>query len=71
MYGNYGLRDDLSACIDKKVDLNGSVLLLRAGRISFADKVTKHISERLQLYLPLCDCWKCGGGMGGHTHFIN
>lgn len=38
VYANYGTPDDLSY-IDKIVDLNESVLLLRAGKISFAEKV--------------------------------
>lgn len=49
VYANYGTPDDLSY-IEKIVDLKESVLLLRAGKISFAEKVTRHISECLQFW---------------------
>ncbi|KAI3354879.1 hypothetical protein L3Q82_004677 [Scortum barcoo] len=39
VYGNYGRRQDLDAVQKKNVELKGSVLLLRAGKISFAEQV--------------------------------
>lgn len=38
MYGSYGRQEDLEF-VQKSVDLTGSVLLLRAGKISFAQQV--------------------------------
>lgn len=40
VYANYGSAKDL-ADIKDKVDLKGSVLLLRAGQMSYAQKVNK------------------------------
>lgn len=39
VYGNYGRQEDLDAVEKKNVKLNDSVLLLRAGQISFAEQV--------------------------------
>ncbi|KAL0966858.1 hypothetical protein UPYG_G00301050 [Umbra pygmaea] len=39
LYGHYGEKDDLSKLQDKNIALDGRVLLVRAGRISFAEKV--------------------------------
>lgn len=39
MYGNYGRQEDLRVLEDRNVSLEGSVLLLRAGSISFAEQV--------------------------------
>lgn len=50
MYANYGTPDDFSYFDkDKDFDFKGSVLLLRAGKISFAEKVIRHISQCRQL----------------------
>uniref|UniRef100_A0A8C6NSQ3 Transferrin receptor n=1 Tax=Nothobranchius furzeri TaxID=105023 RepID=A0A8C6NSQ3_NOTFU len=38
VYGNYGRQEDLTV-VQQSVDLEGSVLLLRAGKISFAQQV--------------------------------
>ncbi|XP_072234835.1 transferrin receptor 1b [Leuresthes tenuis] len=40
VYGNYGRKEDLDFVQKKGVELKGSVLLLRAGKISFAEKVS-------------------------------
>ncbi|KAM4533534.1 transferrin receptor 1b [Odontesthes bonariensis] len=40
VYGNYGLKEDLDFVQKRNVELKGSVLLLRAGKISFAEKVS-------------------------------
>lgn len=39
VYGNYGRPEDLDAVQKENVGLTGSVLLLRAGKISFAEQV--------------------------------
>lgn len=39
MYGNYGRREDLEVLQKSNIVLEGSVLLLRAGNISFAEQV--------------------------------
>lgn len=39
VYGNYGRKEDLEVLQKKNIELKGSVLLLRAGDISFAEKV--------------------------------
>ncbi|XP_070784193.1 transferrin receptor 1b [Enoplosus armatus] len=39
VYGNYGRQEDLDVLQKKNVELKGSVLLLRAGKISFAEQV--------------------------------
>lgn len=39
MYGNYGRQEDLDVLQKKSVELKDSVLLLRSGKISFAEQV--------------------------------
>ncbi|XP_029970573.1 transferrin receptor protein 1-like [Salarias fasciatus] len=39
LYGQYGQESDFSSLRDKNIDMNGRVLLVRAGRISLAEKV--------------------------------
>lgn len=39
MYGYYGRENDFMLLQDKNIDLNGRVMLLRAGQNSFAEKV--------------------------------
>lgn len=39
MYGNYGRPEDLDVLQSNAVGLGGAVLLLRAGKISFAEQV--------------------------------
>ncbi|XP_059183204.1 transferrin receptor 1b [Centropristis striata] len=39
VYGNYGRQGDLDVLQKKNIELEGSVLLLRAGKISFAEQV--------------------------------
>lgn len=39
VYGNYGRQEDLQVVKDSSIGLEGSVLLLRAGKISFAEQV--------------------------------
>ncbi|XP_063317370.1 transferrin receptor protein 1-like isoform X2 [Pelmatolapia mariae] len=39
LYAHYGQEDDLKQLKDMNIDMNGRVMLVRAGRISFAEKV--------------------------------
>lgn len=39
LYANYGDEGDFNLLKDTKINLNGRVMLVRAGRISFAEKV--------------------------------
>ncbi|KAM9839395.1 transferrin receptor 1b [Aulostomus maculatus] len=45
VYGSYGRPEDLKALRAKNIELNGSVLLLRAGNISFAQQVDNAEAE--------------------------
>lgn len=67
MYGNYGRPQDLDVLQDKNVSLRDSVLLLRAGQISFAEQVTAGVDASLCLEAyfvflgetPLKACLSC------------
>lgn len=39
MYGNYGRQEDLEVVQKNDIELKGSVLLLRTGKLSFAEQV--------------------------------
>lgn len=39
VYANYGEESDLGLLQDKNIDLNGRVVLVKSGSISFAEKV--------------------------------
>lgn len=39
VYGNYGRREDLDVVQKRNVELKGCVLLVRAGKISYAEQV--------------------------------
>lgn len=39
MYAYYGQENDFRSLWDKNINLSGRVILVRAGRISFAEKV--------------------------------
>lgn len=49
MYANYGRQEDLQVLQDNSVGLEGSVVLLRAGKISFAEQVGVDLTEFLML----------------------
>lgn len=49
MYGSYGRLEDLQVLQDSNVGLEGSVLLLRAGNISFAEQVGVDLTAFLLL----------------------
>lgn len=44
MYGNYGRLQDLDILQNNNIEVNGSVLLLRTGKISFAEQVSSHLA---------------------------
>lgn len=44
MYGNYGRLQDLDILLQNNIEVKGSVLLLRTGKISFADLVSSHLA---------------------------
>lgn len=39
MYAHYGQEEDFALLRSQPIDMNGRVMLVRAGRISFAEKV--------------------------------
>lgn len=39
LYAHYGQESDFRLLRDKNINLNGRVMLVRAGRITFAEKV--------------------------------
>uniref|UniRef100_A0A671X733 Transferrin receptor 1b n=1 Tax=Sparus aurata TaxID=8175 RepID=A0A671X733_SPAAU len=51
VYGNYGRQEDLDVLQKKNVELKGSVMLLRTGKISFAEQVCVYLFICLRLHL--------------------
>lgn len=49
MYGSYGRQEDLQVLQDRNIGLEGSVMLLRAGKISFAEQVGVDLTAFLML----------------------
>lgn len=49
VYGNYGRQEDLDVLQKNNIEVQGSVMLLRAGKISFA--------EQASAYLITCSLW--------------
>lgn len=49
MYGNYGRQEDLDFLQKNNIELNGSVLLLRAGKISFAEQASADLAPSICL----------------------
>lgn len=58
MYGNYGRQEDLDVLQKKNVELKGSVMLLRTGKISFAEQVCVD----LFICLDYISCFFCFSG---------
>uniref|UniRef100_UPI0037E89A65 transferrin receptor 1b n=1 Tax=Semicossyphus pulcher TaxID=241346 RepID=UPI0037E89A65 len=72
VYGNYGRQKDLDVLQEKNVELKGSVLLLRAGNIAFAEQVdnaaTKGASAVL-IYPDIQDLkYVADTALYGHVH---
>lgn len=53
MYGYYGQENDFMLLQDKSIDLNGRVMLLRAGQNSFAEKVGGFSKEYSTMFILL------------------
>ncbi|XP_070709410.1 transferrin receptor 1b [Pempheris klunzingeri] len=72
VYGNYGRQEDLDVLQKKNVELTGSVLLLRAGKISFAEQVdnaaTKGASAVLIYPDPADYSYVADTPLYGHVH---
>lgn len=54
MYGNYGRQQDLDILQHNRVLVNGSVLLLRTGKISFAEQVGSRGNGNAAVCLVSC-----------------
>ena len=48
VYANYGRKEDLEELQKKKVELKNKVVLLRAGRLSFAEQVCVCVTNPAQ-----------------------
>ncbi|KAG9340101.1 hypothetical protein JZ751_022025 [Albula glossodonta] len=46
VYANYGLPEDFKFFADKEIELNGTVVLMKAGKISFAQKVANAAKQK-------------------------
>ncbi|KAJ8011140.1 hypothetical protein DPEC_G00055090 [Dallia pectoralis] len=73
LHGNYGEMDDLNKLQDKNIALDGRVLLVKAGRISFAEKVAnaaKLNASAVLIYPDPSDYNGIGGStqLYGHVH---
>ncbi|XP_023128622.2 transferrin receptor 1b [Amphiprion ocellaris] len=72
VYGNYGRPEDLEVVKKKNVELKGSVLLLRAGKISFAEQVANAEKERVAAVLIYPDTqdysFRTDTVLYGHVH---
>uniref|UniRef100_A0A8C7JUK6 Transferrin receptor protein 1 n=1 Tax=Oncorhynchus kisutch TaxID=8019 RepID=A0A8C7JUK6_ONCKI len=71
LHGNYGQMDDLRKLQDKNIALDGRVLLVRSGKISFAEKVANaaKLNASAVLIYP-ADDRRIGGStqLFGHVH---
>ncbi|XP_069552525.1 transferrin receptor 1b [Brachyistius frenatus] len=72
VYANYGRREDLEAVQKKSVELKGSVVLLRAGKISFAEQVDNAASKGASAVLIYPDYenykYRTNTQLYGHVH---
>ncbi|XP_061569243.1 transferrin receptor 1b [Cololabis saira] len=72
VYGNYGRVEDLAYVQNSKVELNGSVLLLRAGKISFAEQVDNAATKGASAVLIYPDSqdfiYNTNTALYGHVH---
>lgn len=53
MYGNYGRQEDLDDLQKMDIEMKDSVLLLRAGNITFAEQVTTDLTPSCASYAAL------------------
>ncbi|XP_045890170.1 transferrin receptor 1b [Micropterus dolomieu] len=72
VYGNYGRQEDLEVLQKKNVELKGCVLLLRAGKISFAEQVDNAATKGASAVLIYPDRkdypYLAGTALYGHVH---
>ncbi|KAM6900582.1 transferrin receptor 1b [Xenentodon cancila] len=72
VYGNYGRQEDLAYVQDSGVELSGSVLLLRAGKISFAEQVDNAAAKGASAVLIYPDSqdftYNTNTALYGHVH---
>uniref|UniRef100_A0A3P8WXB1 Transferrin receptor 1b n=1 Tax=Cynoglossus semilaevis TaxID=244447 RepID=A0A3P8WXB1_CYNSE len=70
VYANYGRLEDLDVVLKKDIELNGSVLLLRKGKISYAEKVQVSKGASAVLIYPDIQDYKYEGdtALYGHVH---
>ncbi|KAM9332227.1 transferrin receptor 1b isoform 2-T4 [Pholidichthys leucotaenia] len=72
VYGNYGCKEDLDVVQKSNVELKGCVLLLRAGKISFAEQVKNAASKGASAVLIYPDfqeySYKDTTVLYGHVH---
>ncbi|XP_054478579.1 transferrin receptor 1b [Anoplopoma fimbria] len=70
VYGNYGRQEDLDVLKNKNIKLRGSVLLLRAGKISFAEQVDNAATKGASAVLiyPDTQDYVADTALYGHVH---
>ncbi|XP_076868264.1 transferrin receptor 1b [Brachyhypopomus gauderio] len=71
VYGNYGKLEDLKYLKDVGIDLNGTVLLLRTGEISLAEKVAnaaKFAAVAVLIYPEIDGIYNRNIELYGHVH---
>ncbi|XP_010769573.1 transferrin receptor protein 1-like [Notothenia coriiceps] len=72
VYGNYGRLEDLDVLQEKRVELKDSVLLLRAGKISFAEQVDNGAKKGASAVLIYPDPqdynYNLDTALNGHVH---
>uniref|UniRef100_A0A671X6Y4 Transferrin receptor 1b n=1 Tax=Sparus aurata TaxID=8175 RepID=A0A671X6Y4_SPAAU len=72
VYGNYGRQEDLDVLQKKNVELKGSVMLLRTGKISFAEQVDNAATKGASAVLIYPDVedykYLANTALYGHVH---
>uniref|UniRef100_A0A8C9ZBH7 Transferrin receptor 1b n=1 Tax=Sander lucioperca TaxID=283035 RepID=A0A8C9ZBH7_SANLU len=72
VYGNYGRQEDLDVLQKKNIELKGNVLLLRAGKISFAEQVDNAATKGASAVLIYPDAqdytYVADTALYGHVH---
>ncbi|XP_056155544.1 transferrin receptor 1b [Lampris incognitus] len=70
VYGSYGRKEDLDVLQKKNIDLRGSVMLLRAGSISFAQQVANAAEKGAAAVLiyPDHQNYQANTELYGHVH---
>ncbi|KAM4728636.1 transferrin receptor protein 1-like [Anableps anableps] len=71
LYAHYGEEDDFRTLQDKNINMNGRVMLIRAGKISFAEKVANAArmnASAVLIYPELSDRTEENTELYGHVH---